>query len=80
MWGDILSTLGVFSTIGGYHDARGGYHEYRGGVFSTVGEKSFVILVCYSSTPMVLMVSSTCMISPKVLNIPTVLKISTHAS
>ena len=47
--GDILSTVGVFSTVGdiksimgdvqycgGFHDARGGYHEYRGG-------KSFVI-------------------------------------
>ena len=22
---------GMFSTVGGYHDARGGYHEYRGG-------------------------------------------------
>ena len=42
--GDIMSTVGVFSTVGvilstvgdvqyrgGYHDARGGYHEYRGG-------------------------------------------------
>ena len=23
-----MSTLGVFSTSGGYHDACGGYHEY----------------------------------------------------
>ena len=37
--GDILSTVGVFSTVGGYHDARGGYH--------TVGGKIF----CYLSTP-----------------------------
>ena len=36
--GDILSTVGVFSTVGGHHDKcggyleyRGGYHEYRGG-------------------------------------------------
>ena len=36
-----MSTVGVFSTMGGYHplkfEYRGGYHEYRGGVFSTVG-------------------------------------------
>ena len=32
MWGDILSTVGVFSSMGGYHDACGGYHECRGGV------------------------------------------------
>ena len=40
--GDIMSTVGVFSTMGGYHpfkfeyrggyhDTCGGYHEYRGG-------------------------------------------------
>ena len=40
--GDILSTVGVFSTVGGYHPLKfgyhggisctcGGYHEYRGG-------------------------------------------------
>ena len=29
--GDILSTVGVFSTVGGYHEYRGGYLEYRGG-------------------------------------------------
>ena len=34
--GDILSTVGVFSTMGGY-DKCGGYLEYRG-VFSTVGD------------------------------------------
>ena len=34
--GDILSTVGVFSTVGGYHEDHGGYLEYRG-VFSTVG-------------------------------------------
>ena len=27
-WGDIMSTSGVFSTSGEYHDACGGYHEY----------------------------------------------------
>ena len=32
MWGDILSTVGVFSTVGGYHDKCGGYLEYRGGL------------------------------------------------
>ena len=31
-WGDILSTVGVFSTVGGYRDKCGGYREYRGGV------------------------------------------------
>ena len=31
MWGDILSTVGVFSTVSGYHEYRGGYLEYRGG-------------------------------------------------
>ena len=30
-WG-VLSTVGVFSTVGGYHEYRGGYLEYRGGV------------------------------------------------
>ena len=34
---DILSTVGVFSTVGRYHEYRGGYLEYRG-VFSTVGD------------------------------------------
>ena len=36
--GDIMSTVGVFSTVrgyheyrGGYNDACGGYHEYRRG-------------------------------------------------
>ena len=55
--GDILSTVGVFSTVGdimstvggyleyrgGYHDARGGYHEYRGGCSVPWGERSFVV-------------------------------------
>ena len=36
--GDIMSTLGVFSTPGGYHEYTrgvqytGGYHEYTGGI------------------------------------------------
>ena len=30
-WG-VLSTVGVFSTVGGYHEYRGGYPEYSGGV------------------------------------------------
>ena len=40
--GDIMSTVGEFSTVGGYHPFKfeyrgdmmhvGGYHEYRGGV------------------------------------------------
>ena len=29
-WG-VISTVGVFSTVGGYHEYRGGYLEYRGG-------------------------------------------------
>ena len=33
--GDILSTVGVFSTVGGYH-------EYRGVILSTVGVFSTV--------------------------------------
>ena len=49
----LLSTLGVFSTVGGYHDKcggiswvpwdvqyRGGYHEYRGGYLEYLGECS----------------------------------------
>ena len=31
MWEDILSTVGGFSTVEGYHDKCGGYLEYRGG-------------------------------------------------
>ena len=57
MWGDILSTVGVFSTVGGYHeyrggvilstvggyhDARGGYHEYRGGCSVPWGENQLL--------------------------------------
>ena len=54
--GDILSTVGVFSFVGGYHEYlgeaivstvgvqyRGGYHEYCGGCSVLLGEKSFVI-------------------------------------
>ena len=29
--GDIMSTSGMFSTSGEYHDECGGYHEYIGG-------------------------------------------------
>ena len=32
--GDILSTVGVFSTVGGYH-------EYRGVILSTVGDVQY---------------------------------------
>ena len=32
MWGNILSTVGVFSTVGDIMMHVGGYHEYRGGV------------------------------------------------
>ena len=31
MWGDILSTVGVFSTVGDIMSTVGGYLEYRGG-------------------------------------------------
>ena len=37
-WGDILSTVGVFSTVGGYHDKCGGISWVPWGVFSTVGD------------------------------------------
>ena len=30
--GDILSTVGVFSTVGDIMSTVGRYHEYRGGV------------------------------------------------
>ena len=34
--GDIMSTVGVFSTVGGYHslefEYRGGYHDICGGI------------------------------------------------
>ena len=33
----VLSTVGVFSTVGRYHEYLGGYLEYRG-VFSTMGD------------------------------------------
>ena len=33
----MLSTVGVFSTVGRYHEYLGGYLEYRG-VFSTMGD------------------------------------------
>ena len=54
--GDILSTTGVFSTMGdiistvgvilgtvGVFSTVGGYHEYHGGCSVPWGEKSFVI-------------------------------------
>ena len=31
MWGDILSTVGVFSTVGDIMSTVGGYLEYHGG-------------------------------------------------
>ena len=30
--GDTMSTWGMFSTSGGYHEYIGGYHEYIGGI------------------------------------------------
>ena len=40
--GDILSTVGVLSTMGRYHDARGDIMSTVG-VFSTMGIPSFEI-------------------------------------
>ena len=44
--GDIMSTVGVFSTMGGYHPLKfeycGGYHDTCGGIMSTVGVFSTV--------------------------------------
>ena len=34
MWGDIMSTVGVFSTVGGYHPLK---FEYRGGISQSSG-------------------------------------------
>ena len=34
----VLSTAGVFSTMGGYHEYCGGYHEYHGDIMSTIGD------------------------------------------
>ena len=34
--GNILSTVGILTTVGRYHDTCGGYHEYRGGIQSFV--------------------------------------------
>ena len=37
MWGDILSTVGVFSTVGGYLEYHGGCSVPWGDIMSTVG-------------------------------------------
>ena len=37
--GDIMSTVGVFSTMWGYHEYRGGV-QYHGGYHNTCGEIS----------------------------------------
>ena len=75
--GDTMSTVGVFSTVGGYrplyieyrggyHDTCGGYHEDLGGVQYRVGTQ-----ITNDFPPTVLMISPTCiMISPTVLSIP----------
>ena len=42
--GDIMSTVGVFST-GGYHDTGGGYHDACGGdILSTVRDNKRRVL------------------------------------
>ena len=41
--GDTMSTMGVFNTVGGYHDAHGGYYEYHGGIQYREGIPSYVI-------------------------------------
>ena len=60
MWGDILSTVGVFSTVGEYHEYHGGYLEYRGGFMMHVGDIMSTAegvqyrggkVFCYLSTP-----------------------------
>ena len=51
--GDIMSTSGMFSTSGRYHDACGGYHEYiegssvhRGDIMMHVGRYHEYITGC----------------------------------
>ena len=70
-----MSTLGMFSTLEGYHEYIGGCSVHRGDIMVDVGEQvgenlsisPDVLMV----SPDVLMVSPTCiMISPDVLNIP----------
>ena len=75
----MCSTVGVFSTVRGYHDAygggvilstvgdtqyRGGYHDARGDIMSTVGK-----IFCYLSTPRVINTPTVLMISPTVLKL-----------
>ena len=77
--GDILSTMGETQT---YHDALGGYHEYRGGV-QYCGRKNLLLFehpqgthdipLMYHDIPTVLKLQK--MISPAVLNTPTILMI-----
>ena len=38
MWGDILSTVGVFSTVGGYLEYRGGCSVPWGDIMMHVGD------------------------------------------
>ena len=57
-WGVILSTVGMFSTVGDIMMHVGGYHEYRGGCSVPWGENQ--LLVEYPTvlnTPTVLMIS-----------------------
>ena len=73
-YGDILSTMGILSAMGGYHNTCRRYLECLGGVHYHGGYN--LLLFEY---PMVLLISRTCiMISPTVLNTPIVLKISLH--
>ena len=67
MWGDILSTVGVFSTVGDIMSTLGGYLEYRGGcsvpwgdIMMHVGDIMSTVegvqyrggkVFCYLSTP-----------------------------
>ena len=63
--GVILSTMGDTQYHGGYHDAHREYHDARGGYHVYHGGKIF----CYLSTPtvlntpMILMISPTCIIT-----------------
>ena len=37
-----MSTWGMFSTSGGYHEYIGGYHEYIGDIMSTSGDVQYI--------------------------------------
>ena len=65
-WGDIMSTAGVFSTLGGTMTSVGGYHEYSGGCSVHCGfhTNSIVFPMTFPTfimiSPGVLMISPQC--------------------